>query len=95
MNLFVKSGPHDLNRQDEPKIERESQKRITSPIAAAVSIKKARMANAFTFVNNVSENQSPMKCRIDQVNQMCKLLNTMGAKCFDSTRSHFLRLRFH
>ena len=30
MNLLVKSGPRDLNRQDEPKIERESQKRIMS-----------------------------------------------------------------
>ena len=27
MNLLVKSGPRNLNRQDEPNIEHESQKR--------------------------------------------------------------------
>ena len=50
MNLLVKSGPRDFNRQDEPKTERESQKRITGPRAAAASIKKARLVSAFTLV---------------------------------------------
>ena len=30
-NLLVKSGPRDLNRLDEPKIERERQRRIMGP----------------------------------------------------------------
>ena len=38
MNLLVKSGPRDLNRLDEPKIERETQRRIMGPCAAAASI---------------------------------------------------------
>ena len=55
MNLLVKSGPRDLNRQNEPKIGWKSQKRITSLCAVAASIKKARMVSAFTFVTKVSE----------------------------------------
>ena len=43
INLLVKSGPRDLNRQDETKIVLESQKRITSLCAAAALIKKARI----------------------------------------------------
>ena len=50
INLFVKSGPRNLNRQDETKIVRESQKRITSLCAAAALIKKARMVSRFTLV---------------------------------------------
>ena len=38
MNLLVKSGPRDLNRLDEPKIERETQRRIMGPCTAAASI---------------------------------------------------------
>ena len=38
MNLLVKSGSRDLNRLDEPKIERETQRRIMGPCAAAASI---------------------------------------------------------
>ena len=67
INLMVKSGPCDLNRQDEPRIEPESQKRIMSPCAAAASIKKARMVSTFTLVNKVSENQTLIKFRNDQV----------------------------
>ena len=36
--------------------EREIQKRIMGPRAAAASIKKARLVSAFTLVNKVSEN---------------------------------------
>ena len=54
MNLLVKLGPRDFNRQDET--EREIQKRIMGPRAAAASIKKARLVSAFTLVNKVSEN---------------------------------------
>ena len=75
MNLLVKSGPNDLNRQDEPKIKCESQKRSKSPCTAAASIKKARMVSAFTLVTKVSENQSLIKCRSDQVKR---------TKCTDS-----------
>ena len=67
--------PWDLNRQDEPKIERESQKRIMRPCAAAASIKIARIVSAFTLVNKESENQSLIKCRSDQVKK---------TKCADS-----------
>ena len=56
MNLLVKSGPRDFNRQDEPETEGEIQKRIMGPRAAAASIKKARLVSAFTLVNKVSEN---------------------------------------
>ena len=66
INLLVKSGPRDLNRQNENKIVCESQKRIMSVCAVAASIKKARMVSRFTLVNRVSENQSLLKCRIDQ-----------------------------
>ena len=75
MNLLLKSGPCDLNRKDEPKIERESQKRIMSLCAAAASNKKARMVNVFTLSNKVFENQSLIKCRSEQV---------MKTKCVDS-----------
>ena len=49
----MKSGPRDLNRQDETKIVRESQKRITSLCAAAALIKKARMVSRFTLVKKI------------------------------------------
>ena len=52
MNLLVKSGPRDLNRQNEPKIR--ITQRITSPCAVAASIKKARIVSAFTLLNKVS-----------------------------------------
>ena len=54
INLLVKSGPRDLNRQSEPKIGWKSQKRITSPCAVAASIKKARIVSALTLLNKVS-----------------------------------------
>ena len=54
MNLLVKSGPRDFNRQSEPKIGWKSQKRITSPCAVAASIKKARIVSAFTLLDKVS-----------------------------------------
>ena len=41
----------------------------------AASIKKARMVSAFTLVNKVTENQSLIKCRSDQVEK---------TKCADS-----------
>ena len=41
LSLLVKSGPGDLNHQEELKIERESRRRIKSAYAAAASIKKA------------------------------------------------------
>ena len=47
---MVKSGPRDLNRQDETKIVRESQKRITSLCATAALIKKARMVSRYMLV---------------------------------------------
>ena len=75
MNLSVKSGPRDFNRQDEPETEREIQKRIMGPRAAAASIKKARLVSAFTLVNKVSENQSLVEYRSDQVKK---------TKCADS-----------
>ena len=49
MKPLVKSGPRYLNRQDEPKIEHKSQKRIMSLCAAATPIKKARMVSEFTL----------------------------------------------
>ena len=58
ISLLGKSGPGDLNSQDELKIERESQKRIKSPCAAAASMKKATNGECITLVNKVSENQS-------------------------------------
>ena len=75
INLLVKSGPRDLNRLDELKIEHESQMRIMGPCAAAASIKKVRMVSAFTLVNKFSENQSLVKYRSDQVKK---------TKCADS-----------
>ena len=32
MNVLVKSGPRDFNRQDEPKTERESQEEDHGPV---------------------------------------------------------------
>ena len=82
MNLLVKLGPGDLNRQDEPRIQGESWKRIKSLCAAAASIRKATNGEYNTFLNLVSENQSLIKYRSDQVNkkQMCRLLSSMEAK---------------
>ena len=57
-SLLEKSGPGDLNRREEMKVERTGQKRIKSPYASAASIKKA------TNVNIVSENQSRLDYRI-------------------------------
>ena len=67
VNLLMKSGPGDLNRLDEPKIERKSQTRIKSPCAAAASTKQARMVSAYTLVNKISENWSLTKSRSDQI----------------------------
>ena len=53
MNLFVKLGPSDLNRQDEPRIQGESWKRIKSPCAAAASIRKITNGEYNTFLNSV------------------------------------------
>ena len=82
MNLLVKLGPGDLNRQDEPIIQGESWKRIKSLCAAAASIRKATNGEYNTFLNLVSENQSLIKYRSDQVNkkQMCRLLSSLEAK---------------
>ena len=82
MNLFVKLGPSDLNRQDEPRIQGESWKRIKSPCAAAASIRKVTNGEYSTFSNIVSENQSLIKHRSDQVNknQVCRLLSSLEAK---------------
>ena len=51
MRLLVKSGPGDLNRQDEPKINCESHTSIKSPCAAAAYIKKATNGECITLVN--------------------------------------------
>ena len=82
MNLLVKLGPGDLNRQDEPRIQGESWKRIKSLCAAAASIRKATNGEYNTFLNLVSENQSLIKYRSDKVNkkQMCRLLSSLEAK---------------
>ena len=73
MNLSMKSDPRDFNPQ--PEIECDIQKRIIDPCNAAASIKKARMVSAFTLVNKVSENQSLVEYRSDQVKK---------TKCADS-----------
>ena len=75
MNLSVKSDPRDFNPQDEPEIECDIQERIIDPCNAAASIKKARMVSAFTLLNKVSENQSLVEYRSDQVKK---------TKCADS-----------
>ena len=76
MNLFLESGLGYLNRQDERNLkQRESQKSIKSPCTAAASIKKPRIVSAFTIVSKVSENQSLIKFRSDQVKK---------TKCADS-----------
>ena len=62
MNLLVKSDPGSLNRQGESKIERESQKRSRSRL-----IQESEMASAFALVTKVSENQSLIKFRSDQI----------------------------
>ena len=73
MSLLVKSGPRDLNRENEPKIER---KRWTkSSCAAAASINKATNGECITLVNKLSENQSLIKYRSHQVKK---------TKCVDS-----------
>ena len=68
-NLLMKLGPGDLNRQDEPRIQGESWKRIQSPYSAATSIRKVTNGEYNTFLNIVSENQSLIKYRSDQLNQ--------------------------
>ena len=82
MNLLLKLGPGDLYRQDEPRIQGESWKRIKSPCAAAASIRKVTNGEYSTFSNIVSENQSFIKHRSDQVNknQVCRLLSSLEAK---------------
>ena len=67
MSLLLKSSPGDLNRQNEPKIERESQRRIKSLCAVAASIKKATNGECITLVNKVFANQSLIEYRSDQV----------------------------
>ena len=61
MKLLVKLGPSDLNRQDEPKIEHKSQKRIMSLCAAATPIKKARMVSEFTLTGPIKERKPNMQ----------------------------------
>ena len=80
MNLLLKLC--DLYRQDEPRIQGESWKRIKSPCAAAASIRKVTNGEYSTFSNIVSENQSFIKHRSDQVNknQVCRLLSSLEAK---------------
>ena len=75
MSLLVKSGPRDLNRLNEPKIERKNQRWTKSPGAAAASINKATNGECITLVKKVSENQSPIKHRSHQVKK---------TKCADS-----------
>ena len=60
----MKSGPGDLNRQEEMKIERAKKQRIKSPYTAAASVKKATNGEYITLVNTVSENQSPLDYRM-------------------------------
>ena len=75
MSLLVKSGPRDLNRLNEPKIERKNQRWTKSPGAAAASINKATHGECITLVKKVSENQSPIKYRRHKVKK---------TKCADS-----------
>lgn len=48
---MVKSGPGDLNRQEEMKIERAKKKRIKSPYTAAASVKEATNGVSVETVN--------------------------------------------
>ena len=61
---LVKSGPGDLNHQEEMRIERMKKHRIKSPYTTATSIKKATNGECITLVNIVSENQSRLDCRM-------------------------------
>ena len=63
-SLLVKSGPGDLNRQEEMEIKCANQKKNNSPYAAAASIKKATNGECITLVNIVYENQSRLDYRI-------------------------------
>ena len=73
MTLLVKLGPG---------IQGESWKRIKSSCAVAASIRKVTNGEYNMFLNIVSENQSFIKYRSDQVNQnkMCRLLSSLEAK---------------
>ena len=56
------------------------------------SIKKATNGECITLVNKVSENQSLINRLSGKENQMCWLLNSIGAKCFCATRAHLPKL---
>ena len=75
MSLFGKSGPGALKRQDKPKIEYKSQKRIKSPYIAAVLMRKEKNSECITLVNKVPENQSLIEYSNNQVKK---------TKCADS-----------
>ena len=49
----MKSGPGDLNHQDEMKIECTKKQTIKSPYTAAASVKKATNGECITLVNIV------------------------------------------
>ena len=59
------------------------------------SIKKATNGECITLVNKVSENQSLINRLSGKENQMCRLLNSIGAKCFCATRAHLPKLFLH
>ena len=63
-SLLVKSGPGDLNRQEEMEIERAKKQRIKSPYTAAASVKEATNGEYIRLVNTVSENQSRLEYRM-------------------------------
>ena len=75
MSLFGRPGPGALKRQDEPKIEYKSQKRIRSPYTAAVLMRKQKNGECITLVNKVPENQSLIEYSNNQVKK---------TKCADS-----------
>ena len=63
-SLLVKSGPGDLNRQEEMEIKRAKKQRIKSPYTAAASVKEATNGEYITLVNAVSENKSRLQYRM-------------------------------
>ena len=63
-SLLVKSGPGDLNRQEEMEIERTKKQRIKSPYTAAASVKEATNGEYIKLVNTVSENQPRLEYRM-------------------------------
>ena len=59
------------------------------------SIRKATNGECITLVNKVSENQSLINRLSGKENQMCRLLNYLGAKCFCATRAQLPKLFLH